>query len=277
MQVKITTLSENEAGMGFIAEWGLSMLVEVEGAKILVDTGRSFSATYNAPLLGVDLAAVDRVVLTHGHGDHTGGLRDLLRRRGEVETIAHPGVFDEKYAGSTKKDTFRYCGLPFARAELESLGAKFNLVRTPLAVTDRAMTSGEIPEVTEYEKVEDNLYVKQAGRFEHDILADDLALIVDADFGLVVVLGCAHRGAVNTVRQAQALTGGKQAYAVVGGMHLFRASDERIERTIADLRGMGVQKVAASHCTGFAAASRFAQEFGDGYIHNHAGTRLTLP
>ena len=101
MEVKITTLSENTANYGFLAEWGLSILVEVEGLKILVDAGLSFSAVHNAQLMGIDLSSIDRIVLSHGHADHTGGLREVLKIKHRVEVIAHPDVWASKY---TRRD-----------------------------------------------------------------------------------------------------------------------------------------------------------------------------
>ena len=93
MEIRITTLSENTANHGFLAEWGLSILVEVDGTRILMDTGWGFSAAYNAQLLGIDLDTINTIVLSHGHRDHTGGLRDILRRKKEpVDVIAHPDM-----------------------------------------------------------------------------------------------------------------------------------------------------------------------------------------
>ena len=94
MEMRITTLSENTAGMGnYLAEWGLSILVETDKVGILLDTGRSISASYNVDTLGIDLSRIDRIVLSHGHSDHTGGLREMLRKmRKEVEIIAHPDI-----------------------------------------------------------------------------------------------------------------------------------------------------------------------------------------
>ncbi len=95
--------------------------------------------------------------------------------------------------------------------------------------------------------------------------------------GLVVILGCAHRGIVNTLRHAQKLTGKKSVYAVIGGTHLFRASEERIEQTADDLKKMGVQRLGVSHCTGFRASAILARELEGAFFLNNAGTRLTLP
>jgi len=85
MHIQLTTLSENTANYGFLAEWGLSILVEVNETRILMDTGLSFSAVYNAQLMGIDFSTIDCIVLSHGHVDHTGGLRKVLKIKGEVK------------------------------------------------------------------------------------------------------------------------------------------------------------------------------------------------
>jgi len=277
MQLKITTLSENTANYGFLAEWGLSILVEVDELRILMDTGLSFSAVHNAQLMGIDLATVDRIVLSHGHADHTGGLREVLKITGEVDVIAHPDIWAAKYVRRDEEKEEQYNGIPFSRMELESRGARFNLAKEPIHIKEHVMTTGEIPMLSSYEDAENNLFVKEGDMLKPDKLADDLALVIDTDFGLVVILGCAHRGIVNTLRHAQSLTGKELVYSAIGGTHLSRASDERIERTIADLREMGIQRLGVSHCTGFHASARLAQEFEDAFFLNNAGTRLTLP
>jgi len=277
MQIRITTLSENTANYGFLAEWGLSILVEVDNLKILMDTGLSFSVVHNAQLMGIDLSTVDRIVLSHGHADHTGGLREVLKIKGKVEVIAHPDVWASKYTRRAGQKEEQYIGMPFSREELESRGARFNLTREPVYISENIMTTGEIPMVSEYEEVGNNLFIKKGDALYQDQLADDLALLIDTDFGLVVILGCAHRGIVNTLRHAQNLTGKELVYAAIGGTHLFRVSGEQIEKTIADLKEMGIQKLGVSHCTGFRASARLAQEFENVFFLNNAGTRLTLP
>ncbi len=131
--------------------------------------------------------------------------------------------------------------------------------------------------VSDYEYVEDNLFVKKDSLLSQDPLLDDLALVIDTDFGLVVILGCAHRGMINTLRHAQKLTGKKSVYAAIGGTHLMRASDDRMDKTVNDLKDMGIKKLGVSHCTGFPAQSRLFQEFGDAFFLNNAGTRIVLP
>jgi 7,8-dihydropterin-6-yl-methyl-4-(beta-D-ribofuranosyl)aminobenzene 5'-phosphate synthase len=278
VKIHLATLSENTANYGFLAEWGLSIVADVDGTRILVDTGLSFSAVYNAQLMGIDLATIDRIVLTHGHADHTGGLVNVLKvMRKDVEVIAHPDVWALKYRRGDAQEKEQYIGIPFSRQELEGRGARFNLTKEPVHLSEHTITTGEIPMMSGYEDVENKLFVKTDGILRQDPLADDLALVIDTEFGLVIISGCAHRGIVNTLRQAQKLTGKELVYAVVGGTHLFRASDERIEKTIADLKDMGIQKLGVSHCTGFPASVQLAQEFKDIFFLNNAGTSLTLP
>jgi 7,8-dihydropterin-6-yl-methyl-4-(beta-D-ribofuranosyl)aminobenzene 5'-phosphate synthase len=277
MEIRITTLSENTANYGYLAEWGLSILVEVDGLKVLMDTGQSFSAIHNAQLMGIDLTTINRIVLSHGHADHTGGLRELLRVRGEVEIVAHPDIWASKYTRRDGQAQEQFIGIPFTREELENLGAQFKLTKEPVYISSNVITTGEIPMVTSYEKIENNLFIKESGVLRQDPMADDQALIIKADFGLVIISGCAHHGIINTIRHAQKLTGNNCVYAVIGGTHLFRASEERIENTISELRQIGVKKLGVSHCTGFHASVRLAQKFGDIFFLNNAGKSIILP
>ena len=276
MVVKITTLSENSATGNFLAEWGLSMLIEADGLKVLFDTGTSSSAVHNAQLMGVDLSAVDRIVLSHGHYDHTGGLFNVLKIAGQKEIIAHPDVWGRKY-GRMPPGPERYIGIPFIREALEVMGASFNLTAEPVKLSANIMTTGEIPMTTDYEAVETYLTVKENGESKQDTLADDLSLIIDTEFGLVVILGCAHRGIVNTLKHVQKITGKELIYAAIGGTHLVHASKERLEKTAAALKEMGVQYLGVSHCTGFKSSAYLAREFGDRFFLNNSGTKLTLP
>ncbi len=275
MEVTITTLSENTAGYGFLGEWGLSILVEADGKKVLMDAGAGISTVYNAERMGIDMASIDTIVLSHGHADHTGGLRDVLNKCKGAEVICHPDLWSAKHVGFGAEN-YRCIEAPFSREELEKFGARFTISREPVSISEHITTTGEIQMVTDYEKVDGNLFIKNPGSMSPDDLDDDLALVINADFGLVVILGCAHRGMINTLRQAQRITGKDNVYAVIGGAHLIFANEERIERTIADLNDMGIKKLGVSHCTGFTASARLAQEFPGIFFLNNAGTRLTL-
>ena len=277
MQIKLTTLSENTAGrVGLLAEWGLSVLVEVDNYKVLLDTGLDISAAYNAAILGIDLSAVDRIVISHGHRDHTGGLHHVLNAmRKKIEVIAHPDIWAAKYSRTFSKQE-QYAGIPFAREALENWGASFRLTKEPVWITDNIVTTGEIPMLTEYEKIDSELFVKESGELRPDPLKDDLALIIKTEMGLIVVLGCGHRGMINTLHHARKITGVEQIHMVVGGTHLIQASREQMDLTIAELKRLGIQRIGVSHCTGLPAAAILFQEFGDNFFFNNTGRVITI-
>jgi len=280
MELRITTLSENTAfarPRGLLGEWGLSVLVEADEQKILLDTGASLSAARNGTLLGVNWPRIEAIVLSHGHYDHTGGLRKVLTRiKKQVKVIAHPDVFVAKYIQVSKDESPVYIGMPFQKTELESLGADFQLSSEPVWLSQNVVTSGEIPMTTEYETVDAGLYVRQSGELVPDTVADDQALFIKTEQGLVVILGCAHRGAINTLRHAQKVTATESIHMVIGGTHLIRASEVQLEMTIAELKEFGVRRLGVSHCTGMAAAVRLAQEFGEDFFFNNTATVIAI-
>ena len=278
MALKITTLSENTAdALGLLAEWGLSILVEIGDASILLDTGQTISVGHNAEALGIDLHKVDKIVLSHGHVDHTGGLLNVLVQIGKkIEIVAHPDVVCAKYSGK-QEDNRKKIGLPFQMQELENLGAKFRLSRKPIKLTPDIMTSGEIPMLTDFEQIDaDRFFVKEESTWHPDELKDDLALIINTKPGLIVVLGCGHRGIINTLYHARKLTGRKEIRMVIGGCHLINSSTERIYRTIAALKELDVEKIGVSHCTGLEASAIMCQELGDRFFYNNACTRIDI-
>ncbi len=279
MAIKITTLSENTApSKGILGEWGLSILIEVEDTTILFDCGQSTSVVRNASALGIDLSKVDRIVLSHGHYDHTGGLREVLKAmRKETHVIAHPDVWQPKYVKRSAATCHRYIGIPFQKEELEDLGASFNLSMEPVWITEKVATTGEIEMNSRFERVDPELFVREGEAFAHDPLRDDLALVIKTNNGFVLLTGCAHRGIINTVHQAQKIMNTERVNTLIGGTHLIHASEEQLEFTKAELKKMGIHRLGVSHCTGFRAEASLWREFGKRFFLNNAGTKLELP
>ena len=275
MYVKITTLTENTAGFGFLAEWGLSLFIDINGFKILMDTGMSNSAIYNAGLLDVDFSEIDTIVLSHGHIDHTGGLAQVLKLSGPKRIIVHPDIFTPKYSDRRGRPD-RNIGIPFSREELEKLGASFMLSREPVEIAPGVFTSGEVPMKTRYEKLDEGLFWQSDHGVEPDPMRDDLSMAIKTSQGLIVILGCAHRGPVNIIQHLQQVTQEARVHAVVGGTHLVHASDKRIQQTIGEFKKLDISKIACCHCTGMRASAMMADTFGDRFFFNNAGSRLSF-
>ena len=276
MKVKITVLCDNVAGYGYWAEWGLSLFLEYEGKKILFDTGMTSVVGKNARQAKIDLSSLDSIVLSHGHSDHTGGLHNLLKYIGTtVPVIAHPDIWDGKYFLNDAGE-YDFCGIPFRREELESRGAWFHLTRESYEISDTIFTTGEVEMTNNYEQIDSDLFIKAGEIFQPDPMNDDLSLVIRTDQGLVIVTGCAHRGIVNTICHAQKQAGEKRIFAVIGGFHLYQASEARIDQTIRSLIDLDVQKVCPCHCTGFYTMTRIYYNLPDRFHFIGTGTGLEI-
>lgn len=279
--LRIVTLNENQAPVksNLIAEWGLSFLLKTEKKTILFDTGRNISVCYNAQLLGINLNKIDKIVLSHSHSDHTGGLKQILERmnkKKKIEVIAHPNIWATRYNRYNDKPD-KYMGMPFQQAELEKFGASFCLSKKSIKITDEMVTSGEIPLVTDYEKVsseKNQRVILENGNYKEDKILDDQAIFFKTEQGLIIITGCAHRGIINTLYHARKITGINQIYAVIGGAHLIEASKERINYTMDALQKLNIKKIGLCHCTGLPAVSLLLQKFSNQFIDINSGTVL---
>ncbi|MDD4169844.1 MAG: MBL fold metallo-hydrolase [Desulfotomaculaceae bacterium] len=275
--LKLAVLSENTVGnsRGIVGEWGLSIFIEVNGMKILFDTGERGNLLSNSDIMGIDLKTVESLVLSHGHYDHTGGLRYFLQYRGKLPVYAHPDLF-AYHCSSTEKP--HYIGIPQSKEELEDLGAEFVFVRELLEITPGVFISGEVARKTVFEKVDAALFSIENGRkVIPDPFHDDMSLYCVTPEGIFIVLGCAHAGLVNIVEHAREVTGESRVFGIIGGTHLGPASVEQQEATINYLKELDLQFLGANHCTGLAVISRLASIFGPRFRFCPAGTSFTLP
>lgn len=253
----ITTLTENSvavAGKGLKAEHGLSFYIQTPQTTLLFDTGQTDTCVTNAAKLAVDLKTVQTVVLSHGHYDHTGGLGALLDIHPHLTLIAHPDAFGEKRARGA------FIGAPLSADQLKQKGVSLRLESGPVDIGPDIQTTGEIRMTTDFEAIEP---VFSAGKNKTDPFRDDQALILNTSEGIVVVFGCAHRGAINTLKQVRALTGAERIHAIMGGLHLLNAGPEKLERIIAWFRHFDIQWMGVGHCTGQWATGALKAAFGE--------------
>jgi 7,8-dihydropterin-6-yl-methyl-4-(beta-D-ribofuranosyl)aminobenzene 5'-phosphate synthase len=250
MKTRIIILSDNSAGTSNTrAEHGLAFWVETGDHCLLFDTGQGLVLEDNAQALDVDLDAVDTVVLSHGHYDHTGGLPVVVHRaEADLRVFAHPDAFRPKYKRATSGT--RYIGIPPASLEALS-GLKYPTAdtRSAMEVVPGIWVTGEIPRSHPEEAATEGFCTDPEGLHD-DPLLDDQALFIDAPQGTVVLLGCTHAGLINTLDHISRLTQGRPIHAVLGGTHLRSATHSRIDWTLDELKYFNLQRLAAIHCTG---------------------------
>ncbi|HEX2869113.1 MAG TPA: MBL fold metallo-hydrolase [Ignavibacteriales bacterium] len=251
----ITVLVDNMAGGGpVLGEWGLSYLIKTDKHQILFDAGGGKTLKGNADALGVDLSKSDAIVISHGHPDHTGGLDKALNMTGKVNLFIHPEAFSTSYwkDGSS--------AVPYKMSlSIEEITPRVKeIIKTtsPVEISDGIFVTGGIPRRNDFEDTGlKGIAFKDAEMRVPDQVPDDQAIFFRVPEGLVVVLGCAHAGVVNTMDYISHVMGEEKIYAVIGGSHLIGASPERLEKTIEALKKYDVQKVMLSHCTGIKAFS----------------------
>lgn len=276
MGLKVTVLVENTVGVskGLVAEWGLALLLDFGDERILLDTGEQGNIVNNARALDIDLGQVDKLVLSHGHYDHTGGLLEFLKSKGPIPVYAHPELFMEHYVRNFSGQREYYRGVPYRPEQLESAGANFIWQRGPIKIRSDLWLSGEIPRNTDFEQVDSRLLRKDCEKFTQDLIPDDFSLFYESDKGLVIFFGCAHAGLVNIVEYAKKVTGINVVRAIVGGTHLGPASLKQKEKTIDYLKTLNLEVIAPNHCTGLPMVSRLAVEFPTQFKWASTGTNL---
>ena len=261
MPMTITVLVEDSVSCPILmAEHGLAFWIDTVAHCILFDTGQSRLILANASELKLDLDAVDIVALSHGHYDHCGGLAAVLANAaGNVTVYTHPRALDPKYR-RTETGT-RPIGMSIqCRQALCEGRHNLKTVTAPTEIAPGMFLTGEIPRSHPEEQSEPGFCLDEQG-WEADPFLDDQSLFFGTPAGTVVVLGCAHAGVINTLDYIRHLTGGQPVHAVLGGMHLHSASDERIAWTIKSLQQFSVERFYPMHCTGAKAVASLWSAF----------------
>ncbi len=259
----VTVLVENSVhGRELQAEHGLAFHVRTHAGQLLFDTGQTDLLRRNAAVLGLDLRAVQAVALSHGHYDHTGGLPAVWQCAPQARVYLHPESVKPKFSGKPDGSA-RSVGMNEATArQLEQTAPAVTWTRQPTEVLKGIFVTGEIPRRTAFEDTGGRFYLDPDGA-QPDPLWDDQALFFDTTEGVVVLLGCAHAGVINTLHYIRDLTAGRPIHAVLGGFHLLAATGNRLNQTLAGLEQKGLKVLGPAHCTGQAATARLWTAFPD--------------
>ena len=276
-------------------EFGLSILASSlrngVPARVLVDFGYSpETIRNNLALLGVDLSALDAAVLSHGHLDHYGGFSAFLEGTGHRAPLYVGGeeTFCERLA---------LIGTPpplmgtLDRAQLAKAGFDVRIVATPQVIKGQAFTTGTIP-LNSFEraaiptqmrpgkggdKAGLNPAKRDAAQLPDDGEHELATCYVVKGLGLVVIASCSHRGVINTVRQAQKVSGVQKVHAVVGGFHLVRPrTEEEARRTVAEFAAIDPTYIVPMHCTGDVFIQEAMRVMPQKVIRSYVGTELVF-
>jgi len=271
MHIKITTLVDNQGTVddSLSNEHGLSMLLETPHDRILFDTGSGNAMMKNAKQLGIDLSQIRKVVISHGHLDHAGGVKYLINGNDPFALIAHPHIFRKKII--TDRESSRTFGVSEDLSLLKKSGVRFDLHEDEIMVSKNVFTTGYIPMETDFEKIETRFYTEENGNRISDGFEDEKALIINTSLGTVVLLGCSHRGIINILHHVVQVTGNDKIYAVMGGLHLGSVDPAKMDKICEHLEKFDLQKIVVGHCTGMFAITELIKKFGDKVEWNAVG------
>lgn len=273
--LKVTILSTMVADGDELGEWGFAALIEADGRRILFDTGaKSDVVLKNLGTLKLDLADVPDVILSHWHWDHVGGFMTLRRaalaRNPTALARAHvaEGFFASRVGTPPGVELNQMIRV---RPEYEETGGQFRIHARPTELQPGVWLTGPIPRKHRERNWSGNVQVKTADGLREDTLPDDQALVINTERGLVIVTGCGHAGVVNIMEQARAVVRPAPLHALIGGIHLFRASDETLTWTAEKFREFGLQNLIGAHCTGIETLYAFRRLAGLDRAHAVVG------
>lgn len=281
----IQIIVDNNAGPGgTLGESGFSALAEVTYTdstlmKLLFDTGPSPVAFLNnLKKLEIDLASIETIILSHGHWDHVGGLKEAIALTNKrVPVICHPDALLPKIL--IDKGQVSDIGIQ-GYITMDDLKRQANLITktTSHKLTDSVLTTGEVPRKNDFELLSGRLkkvMTVKSGNNVPDKIEDDLSLVFHlVDDSIVILSGCCHAGIINTTSLATDMTGSSEIAGIIGGLHLHDASDDRLTKTVRELKKYPIRKMAPCHCTGLRGKIALSAAFEKQFVEVGVATKI---
>ena len=275
---RITILTDNTVPekSDIIGEHGFSAFLETSKGAFLFDAGQGKSVLHNAACLQKDLKNINKIVLSHAHSDHTGGLPEVLQAltAKPTDVFAHRDVFADRFR---RKNSETYDGIPFTQEDLEKMGARFVFNDGYTEIEEGVFLTGEVPRRNSFEVGDmGGRFIIREGKAEPDSIRDDQSLVIRVERGILIVLGCAHAGIINVINYAIEKSGVEDIYGIIGGTHIGLSGEEQLEQTIAALKNYKIEHFIPAHCTGPEASFRLKSELDIKFRYSHVGLKFSF-
>lgn len=280
--IKVSVLNENTAGSrGFLAELGLSLLIETNEKRYLFDTGQTDVFMKNAERLDENLLDLTGIILSHGHFDHCGGLEYLIREYREKEIALPPvyvreNAFRGKHIITPHHITYRNIGIPW---RMQLVGSAVCMTGDKEELGSGIWVLGNIPYTVEFEGKPSVFFMDNEETGERkipDYLEDEQLLIFETEKGLCVFGGCCHSGIINCLTHVKRSFPGQRIHSVFAGMHLLNEGRERVLKTVEELKKLDIDILMPVHCTGIEAIGKMKDVFRESCLLMETGKVFEL-
>lgn len=267
MKYKITVLCDNYVKRkNLIAEHGWSVCFEdsKSGERILFDTGQGFALVNNLKELNIEIESISKIVLSHGHYDHCGGLMTFLKERKErIPVVLHNECFKKKFA--VEADHSYEIGMQYSREEYEKAGADFITFTEEYEINHKIKIYADIQNNPDIFDKRLSIEDEKNNTFIRDPFNDDASLFIKTDLGNSILLGCAHSGVDRIIKYISGMENINNFYGIAGGSHMSKMQDNYVNEVISLLKAYDFKLIALSHCTGIEKASIMKNIFNDQY------------
>ncbi|MCR5279356.1 MAG: MBL fold metallo-hydrolase [Lachnospiraceae bacterium] len=272
METKITIVVDNKSSDGIPGEWGLSILVEYAGKRILLDAGASNLFLENMKTLGFEVSDVDYAVLSHAHYDHANGLPAFFENNEKAKLYIREHTDADCYS---KKVLFKkYIGIP--RGMLKKYADRIESVSGDYKLMDGVWLIPHKTQGLESIGKRELMFRKTSRGWVPDDFSHEQSLVLDTDKGLVILNSCSHGGAGNIINEVKSTFPDKKVYGLIGGLHLFNKSEDEIKEVAGKIRDTGIEYICTGHCTKERAFGILKEELGDVVDQMKVGYRMVI-
>ncbi len=272
MTTKITVIVDNKENTDLQGEWGLSILVEYGGKKILLDAGQTGLFLENMKGLGIDVSDIDYATLSHAHYDHANGFMQFFENNTKANLYLREGTDKNCY----KKVSWFHAYIGIPKKLLKKHAGRIEMISGDYKLFEGVyLIPHKTPGLSEIGKRE-KMYQRTKHGWMFDDFSHEQSLVLDTDKGLVILNSCSHGGAANIINEVKETFPDKRVYGYIGGMHLFNKTEEEIRATAAKIRETGIEYVCTGHCTGDRAFGILQEELGDTVCQMQVGYSINF-
>lgn len=267
MKTVMSVVIDNQACNGLKGEWGLSIVVDYKGKKILVDAGASDLFIDNMAKMNIDIRDIDYAMLSHAHFDHANGIPAFFKKNDKAKFYIRETTKDNCYA--KRLFFYKYIGIP--KRMMDEYADRIEVVSGDYELMDGVYLLPHKTANLENIGKKEKMYLKTDNGYIFDNFAHEQSLVVDTDKGIVIINSCSHGGAVNIINEVKNTFKDKHIYGIIGGFHLYNKKDAEVLEVAECIKNTGIEFVCTGHCTEERAYNILKGVLEDKLIQLHSG------